>query len=290
MNYGSHMGKLIALIIGFLVMTFWLVTTVIAQRTGGSTVNPAQQFGRQISGVLNNADKLAPDLSVAIGRMEDALPKIDGGRRDKSGPAFVAVDLSGQDLTSANRAHAAYAASLLNGTIFLGALLDDASFEGATGAAPNFRRARLARADLNGAILQQADFSDVLAPGMTARAAILAASTFERSDITGARFSAADLDNSVFRGAYAAGATFIGASVRQADFTDADLRAARFAGADLSGTVFSGADIAGADLAGARLSGADFSGAEGATSEQFANACGDAATKLPASITLATCL
>ncbi|MCA9245430.1 MAG: pentapeptide repeat-containing protein, partial [Phycisphaerales bacterium] len=74
-----------------------------------------------------------------------------------------------------------------------------------------------------------------------------------------------------------------------AKFSGAELTGARFWGADLSDADFSGAKIEAADFTGARIYGADFSGVIGATHEQFAKACGDAATRLPDGVAPPAC-
>lgn len=79
-------------------------------------------------------------------------------------------------------------------------------------------------------------------------------------DLIGARLKGADLRGANVRGAYLIGADLRGADLRMADFTGADLRDADLSGADLTGSIF-------------------------LIQSQLDAAKGDAATKLPPSLT-----
>jgi uncharacterized protein YjbI with pentapeptide repeats len=81
------------------------------------------------------------------------------------------------------------------------------------------------------------------------------------------------------------GADLIGADLRRADLRGANLRGAYLIGANLSGARLDLADLTGADLRGADLSGADLSGSIFVTQSQLDAANGDAATKVPSSLT-----
>jgi hypothetical protein len=81
------------------------------------------------------------------------------------------------------------------------------------------------------------------------------------------------------------GADLIGAALRDADLIGANLRGAYLIAADLSGANLRGADLIGADLRDADLSGADLSATLFLTQPQVSAARGDAATKLPPSLT-----
>ncbi|MBB2911432.1 uncharacterized protein YjbI with pentapeptide repeats [Streptosporangium becharense] len=81
------------------------------------------------------------------------------------------------------------------------------------------------------------------------------------------------------------GADLIGARLRGADLGGADLRGAYLIGADLRGADLRSADLIGADLRGADLSGADLTGSIFLTQPQLNSAKGDAATRLPSSLT-----
>ena len=81
------------------------------------------------------------------------------------------------------------------------------------------------------------------------------------------------------------GADLVGAALRNADLTGADLRGAYLIAADLTGADLRSADLIGADLRDADLSAADLSSTLFLTQPQVSAARGDAATKLPPSLT-----
>ncbi|MEU6715676.1 pentapeptide repeat-containing protein [Nonomuraea sp. NPDC046802] len=81
------------------------------------------------------------------------------------------------------------------------------------------------------------------------------------------------------------GADLIGAKLKGADLRAANLRGAYLIGADLRGADLRLADLIGADLRGADLSGADLTDAIFLTQAQLNAAAGDAATRLPVSLT-----
>lgn len=115
-----------------------------------------------------------------------------------------------------------------------------------------------------------------------------------KADLTGARLAGASLI-----AAELIGADFTGADMRGTDLTGAKLQYAVLIRADLTGTNFTGAsldladlsdaNLAKADFTGTRLSGANLAAARNLTQAQFANACGDAATKLPKGLTIKPC-
>ena len=80
------------------------------------------------------------------------------------------------------------------------------------------------------------------------------------------------------------GADLVGANLRDADLTGADLRGAYLIAADLTGADLRSADLIGADLRDADLSGADLSATLFLTQPQVNASRGDAATKLPPSL------
>src|SRR5690606_6428817 len=125
----------------------------------------------------------------------------------------------------------------------------------------------------------------------------------------GANCPGCNLFQADFGGAQLSGRSYSGSRLRQADlsltvmnranFARADLRdvtadggvlsGADFRGADMPNASFVGAFLEGANFAGAKLAGANFSGAEmararGLTQAQLNQACGDAATELPAGL------
>lgn len=81
------------------------------------------------------------------------------------------------------------------------------------------------------------------------------------------------------------GADLIGARLKGADLRGADLRGAYLIAADLSGADLCLADLIGADFRDADLTGADLTGSLFLTQAQLNAAKGDAATRLPSSLT-----
>lgn len=79
-------------------------------------------------------------------------------------------------------------------------------------------------------------------------------------------------------------ADLVGAALRRADLRAASLRGAYLIAADLAGADLRRADLLGADLRNAELSGADLTGAIFVTQSQLNAARGDAATRLPGSL------
>ncbi len=74
-----------------------------------------------------------------------------------------------------------------------------------------------------------------------------------------------------------------------ASFRGADLTGARLSSADLTGADLTGADLSRAHLRRTNLSGADLTDVTGLTERRLAQACGDAATKLPEGFTIKPC-
>lgn len=81
-----------------------------------------------------------------------------------------------------------------------------------------------------------------------------------------------------------------GAFLRRTDLSHASLVGANFRGADFSYAIFRGADFKDADLDGTILNGADLTDAKNLTVAQLRAAVVDAATKLPAPLSLADIL
>ncbi|MFJ1844923.1 pentapeptide repeat-containing protein [Streptomyces sp. NPDC088146] len=80
------------------------------------------------------------------------------------------------------------------------------------------------------------------------------------------------------------GADLIGARLKGADLRGADLRGAYLIAADLTGADLRLADLIGADFRDAELSGADLTGSLFVTQAQLNAARGDAATRIPPSL------
>jgi uncharacterized protein YjbI with pentapeptide repeats len=125
-----------------------------------------------------------------------------------------------------------------------------------------------------GCNLFQADLSYRDLPGVNLSGARLTQSNLSLSTMNRARFDGADMSvSNLF------GARFTGAS-----FTNANL-----ADTVLVGVYFGSADMSGARLNGANVSGAEMQNVRGLTQSQLSGACGDAATRLPAGLSVPPC-
>jgi uncharacterized protein YjbI with pentapeptide repeats len=105
----------------------------------------------------------------------------------------------------------------------------------------------------------------------------------------------ADLSNQCVKQGNLEGADFSGARLVLMCMSFADFRGASFRGADLSGANLAHADLDSADLTGAEMAitsikGTDLTRAIGVTQKQLDGACGDAETRVPAGMTVKTCL
>lgn len=281
------MFRIVLLIMVFMVAIFTLVTNLAAKKTGRQGVNIFHEVGSGIVHLLNGADRIAPNLSGAISRVEVNLPKVKLGSEDEGeweAPNLAGVDFSGQKHQNEN-----FAGAIMPNAIFINALLDGANFEGASGAGVVMKKAALSGARFDAALLPRADFSDASLRAATLRAADVGGADFAKADLAFARLTSANASGANFSGAELNGAQFQDATLSGANFTGADAATAGFKNANLSGAVFAGAKIDQADFAGANIRSADFTLALGATPETFANACGDAKTKLPDGLTAPVC-
>jgi uncharacterized protein YjbI with pentapeptide repeats len=95
------------------------------------------------------------------------------------------------------------------------------------------------------------------------------------------------------------GATLLFARLETADLSGANctdtvldranLRGTIFDGANLTDASFTGADVSNASFRDARLQGADLTGITGASTADFAGACGSLTTRLPENMSLPMC-
>jgi uncharacterized protein YjbI with pentapeptide repeats len=281
------MVRIVALMVLFMGMIFMVVSNLAAKKSGQQTVNPISDFARGLVNTLNNADRLAPDLSRAIDRAENGLPKLIGKDGDKSTTALK--DFTDSDFSGQNHPKAMFAGALVTNAKFINTLLDGSTFEGATGETAVFRKARLAGATFDASVFRNADFSQAELRGATARAADMTGANFSGADLSFAKFSAFIGEEAIFTAAYVTGAVLSDAHLRGANFEGADATGVQFHGADLSAANFTHAKVEAAIFTGAKLYGADLSTVIGATTDQFAGACGDAETKLPGGATAPAC-
>ena len=286
----KEMLRIVLLIVLFMMMALSVVTETVTRKTQGKSVNPMNEVGRGITRTLNNADKLAPDLTQALDKVDQKIAKI--GKRSVETVAENSqanLDLSGQDFANLQAPKGVYASATLTGTNVIGALLDDAVFEGAAGDGAVFKKARMARTNLNAVKFADADFTETDLRGASLRASDLSSGIFTDADASGASFAASNLANVIFTSGYAQAGSFVDANAVNIDFTQTDLRAARFTRANLASADFTGADVTGADFTGAKLQGAKLGDAIGLTTDQLLSACGDETTTLPAGSAIYAC-
>ena len=117
----------------------------------------------------------------------------------------------------------------------------------------------------------------------------------DKRDCPGCDLADADLTNTCVKGGNLTGANFDRVNAVQMCMSNANFTRVTFRNADLSGANLSNSKLDGADLTGARLEitsikGADLARARGLTQKQLDQACGDAATKLPAGLKVKACL
>lgn len=112
----------------------------------------------------------------------------------------------------------------------------------------------------------------------------VAGRNFDGARIRQADFSLATADRTRFHGANMSLTNFFGARLSSADLSETNLEGTTFVGAYLGG-----ARMNGAVLAGANFSGAEMASAIGLSQAQLNTACGDAATTLPAGMTIPIC-
>lgn len=125
-----------------------------------------------------------------------------------------------------------------------------------------------------GCNLFQADLSYRDLPGVDLSGARLTQSNLSLSTMNRARFDGADLSISNLFGARFTGASFVSANLSRSV---------------LVGVYFGSADLTGANLTDANISGAELHNTRGLTAAQLAGACGDAATRLPAGLSVRRC-
>ena len=282
------MWKFVLLIAVFMIGIFTVVTNLTAKRIGGHAVNPIEFLTGGSRSRVRTPDPVPDEMSHIIARIEAAAPALLKRLR-KPKTVFEPREVSGEDLSDHELPAAVFNAASARRTNFTRALLDGATFEGADADGALFRRARLASAVLDAGTFAGADFSGAILRAGRARAATLTGARFDDADVSFVSFSGARLEGARFARAYATGALMIDADLRKADFSGATLTGVRFVRADLTGAQFGAARVDKTEFDGAILRGADLSGVLSAEPGQFAKACADKATRLPAGQTAPPC-
>ena len=182
--------------------------------------------------------------------------------------------------------------------------LRDADFSNSNFYRSNLSGGHFDGTDLSGAVFSKAylvktEGTRVNLEGAVLRDATLIQATLTESRFAGADLRRADLSEGDFTASDFSRADLSSSNARGADFTDAVMREARLPMANLDGATLARADftaaravdisLADADLTDAVLAGADLRSARGLTQGQLDTACGDAQTRLPASLTVTYC-
>ncbi len=132
------------------------------------------------------------------------------------------------------------------------------------------------------------------APATVAPADPVASIRAGNHDCPGCMLKGADLTNQCVKGGDLTGADFDDTKLVVACMSNANFRAATFRNADLTGANLANSKMDDADLSGANLTitslkGTDLRRAKGLTQAQLNEACGDAATRLPAGLKVNRC-
>jgi uncharacterized protein YjbI with pentapeptide repeats len=241
---------------------------------------PLSDFGAQIKGndMIGAARGFAetPWLAAAAVLCAFLLPlPVHAGCGDHpakavdwTGCSKERLMLNGMDLTAGRFENA-----LLSGSGFKGALMAGANLQRSELVRSSFAEANLTGANLEKSLASRTDFS-----GATLRGARLVKAEFQRVSFVGADLTDADLSSGDFS---------------RNDFSDAQMMGTNLHNAILPRAVFTGAAMDGANLTGAFLLRASFSGVDlsdvtGLQQTQLDQACGDARTVLPVSLTVPT--
>lgn len=293
--WGTVPLTLIAIWLRYLPLRDWLVSGLHVGLIVASAWGAIRLFEQTVSrcaGGAVNVHYRRPML-VALAVILITATAIVGlypmlfGANPRKAPAFV-LDLRDADLshTALRRKDLRFASA--SKVKLIGADLRDSDLSRA-----DFQRANFAGADLESAVLKATD---------------LDSANFSNACLRKVDMRDADMEDADFRHAYLGRTDLRSPFLTRADFSFANLHGADLRGANLSGANFRGAslrcfiahkkepapqidcaDLEGASLRGARFEGADLEHVRGLTQEQLADACGDAATRLPEGLSLLTC-
>lgn len=180
---------------------------------------------------------------------------------------------------------------------------------GADLAGSNFSEAELAHASLDGADMSRAAFAEANLGQVSARLAKFQEAVFHRTDLSAANMQGSNFYNAIFVGAdmsdtHLQKSVFDGVLIRNtkaiatnfdkstlqfATIEGSDLRRSTFLGANLQRSQFIDVQLHGTRFDGANLSGADLFRTTGLTQLALTEACGDATTRLPRSLSVHPC-
>jgi uncharacterized protein YjbI with pentapeptide repeats len=174
---------------------------------------------------------------------------------------------------------------ILSGSDLSGAKLVEADFT-----STDLRSTTLEKADFSKATLLRASLSGSKAAGANFERAVGFRTDFVETDLAGANFNKSEMQRADFSGAVLTGVDFEKSELGRARFGKADINGTNFrfsnlARADFRESVFATPiDFGGSYLYLTRFDGVDLSNATGIEQWQIDLACGDANTKLPASL------
>ncbi len=165
--------------------------------------------------------------------------------------------------------------------IFENAFLSGTGFKGALMAGANLQRSELVRSSFIGADLTGANLEKSLASRSVFDGAILRGARLVKAEFLRVSFAKADLTD-----ADLSGGDFYRNDFSEAQMTGADLHDAIMPRAVFTGATMTAANLAGAFLLRTHFEHVDLSGVTGLEQTQLDLACGDAATILPAGLTV----
>ncbi len=204
------------------------------------------------------------------------LAAIRWTQADLSGAVLHTAALAQADIASAQLAGADLRGACLRDATISRADLTDVMLQGADLTGADFFNVLLLRGDLSeavlletifsGANLTQATFDGVDGAGLSMASGILTGASFagaflEGSDWVGELLSNVDLSGATLDGADMRNARLIDTALSNTSFVDADMRGIAMVQLDASGADLTGAELNGADLSGTNLEGANMSGA-----------------------------
>lgn len=209
-------------------------------------------------------------------------------------PVSTGVNISGSclqcDLSNRTMPRISLRGSNFAGSDFSHSNLSGGQFYKSNLSQSNFRKAYLLRVEGENVILRDSVLSDAILTEAELTHSDLSHSDFHRTDLTRGNFFASSFANAEMKNTDAANASFRGADFSGARIDHCDFQGTDFSRANFRKTDFGETNMEGAVLSEANLSGANLQQVMGLTQSQLAAACGDELTKLPAALTVRSCV
>ena len=150
-----------------------------------------------------------------------------------------------------------------SGAILRGAILDNVSFNGASGRYQHFKTSgSVMNVGLGGTFAVGTDFRDASLINTRLGGCNLETARFDGANARDAGFSGANAKNASFRNATLEKASLYKTDAQGANFDGVQAKGAEFKEANLIGASFEGADLRGADFKDAKIDGANFKNAK----------------------------